>query len=218
MAKTHWAELPTTLQEIEEAQQADPVCEELRREDPRASPGRIHYQDQQGVLYRGVPSKYTGFNYQLVVPVKMVEEFLAYFHNSPFGGHLGRMKTLLRILEVAWWPSIRRDVWDHVRSCRKCQQYKATNERPAGQLQQTNVQTPGEMIGVDFMGPLPLSKARNTMLMVVVDYYTKWVELFPMKDANTPRLCKILKDEVLKGYSAIFGNTLIFHFTLISME
>ena len=40
------------------------------------------------------------------------------------------------------------------------------------------------MIGVDFMGPLPLSKARNSVLMVVVDYYIKWVELFALKDAK----------------------------------
>lgn len=185
-AKMHWAELPATLQEIEEAQLSDPTCEELRQVQPRKSPGRVNYQLLQGVLYRAVPSKYTGFNYQLVVPDKMVPEFLSYFHSSPFAGHLGRMKTLLKILEVAWWPAVRKDVWDFVRSCQKCQQYKGTSEKPAGRLQQTNVQSLGEMIGVDFMGPFPLSKARNTMLMVVVDYYTKWMELFPMRDAKTP--------------------------------
>ncbi len=52
------------------------------------------------------------------------------------------------------------------------------------------------MIGVDFMGPFPLSKSRNTMLMVVVDYYTKWVELFLLKDAKTPRVRKIFKDDI----------------------
>lgn len=61
------------------------------------------------------------------------------------------MKTLLKILEVAWWPSVRKDVWDYVRSCQKCQPYKGTNEKPAGQLQQTDVEALGEMIGVDFM-------------------------------------------------------------------
>lgn len=43
-AKTHWAELPAPLQEIEEAQLSDHACEELRKVEPRTSPGRVHYQ------------------------------------------------------------------------------------------------------------------------------------------------------------------------------
>ncbi len=151
---------------------------------------------EAGVLYRKAPSQYTGHSHQLAVPAELVPEFLAYFHNGLFGGHLGRMKTLLRILVVAWWPSIWKDVWNHVRACQKCQAYKSSNEKPAGQIQQSEVKAAGEMIGVDFMGPFPLSKSRNTMLMVVVDYYTKWVELFLLKDAKTPRVRKIFKDDI----------------------
>ena len=75
-------------------------------------------------------------------------------------------------------------------------QYKPSNEKPAGQLQTTEVKALGEMIGVDFMGPLPLSKAQNSVLMVVVDYYTKWVELFALKDAKTPKVCQVLKNDI----------------------
>uniref|UniRef100_A0AAR2JKP5 Integrase catalytic domain-containing protein n=1 Tax=Pygocentrus nattereri TaxID=42514 RepID=A0AAR2JKP5_PYGNA len=88
------------------------------------------------------------------------------------------------------------DVWKSVKECVTCQQYKSFNTKPAGLLQQTKVQQPGEMIGVDFMGHLPLSHSRNTMLMVVVDYYSKWVELFPLKDAKAPWVCQILRDDI----------------------
>ncbi|KAK7895604.1 hypothetical protein WMY93_020929 [Mugilogobius chulae] len=166
----------------------------LRGNQP--SPGRIHYQLQQDVWYRGVPSKHGGYNYQLVVPAALVPQFLAYYHNSPFGGHLGRIKTLLKILQVAWWPTVRKDVWSYIRTCSTCQQYKSSNEKPAGLLQSSEVKEPGEMIGVDFMGPFPLSKDRNSVLMVVVDYWSRWVELFALKDAKTPKVCKILKNEI----------------------
>ncbi len=34
-------------------------------------------------------------------------------------------------------------------------------------------------------GPLPKSKKGNVYLLVVVDYFTKWVELFPIRDSKT---------------------------------
>ena len=59
------------------------------------------------------------------------------------------------------------------------------------------MEEPGYMLGMDFMGPLPRSKKGNLYLLVVVDYYTRWVELFPMRDSKTPRLCQLLRDEIL---------------------
>ncbi len=53
------------------------------------------------------------------------------------------------------------------------------------------------MLGVDLMGPLPKSKKGNVYLLVVVDYFTKWVELFPIRDGKTHRICKFLQEEVL---------------------
>ncbi len=47
------------------------------------------------------------------------------------------------------------------------------------------------MLGVDLMGPLPKSKKGNVYLLVVVDYFTKWVALFPIRDSKT------LQEEVL---------------------
>ncbi|KAL2096828.1 hypothetical protein ACEWY4_006035 [Coilia grayii] len=102
--------LQSSLQEVEEAQTKDGLCQDLVQSVADPTPGRIHFHLQQGVLYRGVPSKYGGYNYQMVVPAVLIPEFLAYFHDSPFGGHLGRMETLQKILEVAWWPDVRRDV------------------------------------------------------------------------------------------------------------
>ena len=194
-----WAtDLPTSLAEIAQAQALDDYVHEVK---DKAAPGtqqadRIGWEIQQDVLYRTIPTKEEGKKYQLVVPKSLVSPFLQYFHDNPIGAHLGRLKTLLRVLEGAWWPSVRKDVWQHVKMCSTCQQYKAGNTKPAGYLQSTTVEEAGVMIGLDFMGPFPRSKKGHVYLLVIVDYFTKWVELFPLKDSKTHKVCQLLKDEI----------------------
>lgn len=63
-----------------------------------------------------------------------------------------------------------------------------TASTTTGQLQTTEVRASVDMIGVDFMGSLPLSRARNSILKVAVDYCSNWVELFALKDGKMPKL------------------------------
>ncbi|RXN36895.1 reverse ribonuclease integrase [Labeo rohita] len=190
--------LPLSLDEIQQAQQADLDLLQLTSSSPpRSSKDQaITFENVQGIWYRKIPLKEDGAKYQMVVPKKLTQTFLHYFHDNPLAGHLGQLKTLLKILEVAWWPSVRKEVWSYVKSCKPCQQYKPGNSKMAGLLQSTLVTEPGYTLGIDLMGPLPTSKKRNTCLLVVVDYFTKWVELFPLRDSKTQKIAKVLREEI----------------------
>lgn len=121
---------------------------------------------------------------------------MKFAHDNPLSGHLGRLKTLLRLLEVVYWPSIRKDVWKYCRDCEICQQYKPSITKLSGQLQSTPVVEPGHMLGVDFMGPFPGSTKQHEYLFVVVDYCSKWVEMFPMRKAKAPHVARILVEDI----------------------
>ncbi|KAK7925190.1 hypothetical protein WMY93_007500 [Mugilogobius chulae] len=192
------SDLPVTMAEIAQAQTNDHKVCELKAEKTKTTKdsSRISFVAQQGVLYRRVPLKDHGEKHQLVVPESLVPVFLRYFHDNPLGGHLGQLKTLLRVLEVAWWPNVRKDVWEHAKNCQVCQKYKADNTKPSGFLQSTEVLGPGEMLGVDLMGPFPRSKKGHVFLAVIVDYYSKWVEMFPLRDSKTTKIVKILREEI----------------------
>lgn len=108
---------------------------------------------------------------------------------------MGWLKTLLSLLDVAYWPQVRNNVWAYTINCLVCQQFKSVCQKPAGLLKSTTVKEPAEMLGVDLMGPFLRSKKGNNNLLVIVDKGSKWVEHFPLLDAKT-KMVNTLRQEI----------------------
>ena len=53
-----------------------------------------------------------------------------------------------------------------------------------------------EMIAIDFLGPLPQTEKGNKHLLVMADYYTKWVEAFALPNQKASTVARVLVDEV----------------------
>lgn len=135
--------------------------------------------------------------YQVYIPIPLRKHLLQIFHDHPLSGHLGRYKTYKRLQALAYWPKMSLDVKDYVQCCQTCQVQKPENRRRPGKLQQTMVSRPWEMLGVDIMGPFPRSSAGNNYLLVFVDYYSRWVELFPLRRATAETVSQVLIRDIL---------------------
>jgi hypothetical protein len=151
-----------------------------------------NFIQNEGIIYKLPPS---GVKIPFI-PSSLRQSVLQYFHDSPQSGHMGYRKTLERLLRRVFWFHLHDDVFSHVKSCHTCQLNKNPTTQPHGQLKSHVTQGPWDTLCIDFMGPLPLTKNRNTQLLVVVDHFTKWVELFALPDAKADRLCRILEREV----------------------
>ncbi len=147
-------------------------------------------------VYRTVKNPNGVNHYQVYVPAALRSKVLVAFHDNPLSGHFGRFKTLKRIQKLAYWPKMWKDVVTYVRNCTVCQTLKPETRRLAGKIQQTVVGRPWEMLGIDLMGPLPRSTKGNTQLLVIVDYYSRWVELFPLRKATAEVIGQILIREI----------------------
>lgn len=134
---------------------------------------------------------------RLVIPKSKVLDLLVLAHDHPTSAHLGRRKTLFRLSTRFYWPHMRRDVESYVRSCNLCQQYKASNKKPGGFMHPIIVNEPWTTVGIDLTGPLPKTRRGNTFILVVVDYFTKWVELFPLANIKASTIARVFLDEVL---------------------
>lgn len=128
---------------------------------------------------------------QIVIPTCLRQYFFNYAHNNPLSGHLGRLKSLLRLVDICYWSTLRSDVWKHCKECQVCQQHKPSISKLARHMLSTLVVEPIHMLGVDHIRPFPKSPKQNEHLLVIVVYCSKWVELF------TLHVACILVEEIL---------------------
>ena len=62
-------------------------------------------------------------------------------------------------------------------------------------------------IGTDILGPLPETPRGNKYILVVTDYFTKWVEVFAVPDQTAVTCAEKILNEVV----ARFGTPLSLH-------
>jgi hypothetical protein len=76
--------------------------------------------------------------------------------------HLGANKTLNYLRDHVWWKDMVSDTKAYCETCTTCKRSKPSNQKPYGLLNPLAVPAePWESIGVDFVGPLPLSSNRD---------------------------------------------------------
>ncbi len=128
-------------------------------------------------------------SFKMVVPESLKQMVIEMAHDHKLGGHLGRDKTLNNILRYYWWFGIGVDVAKYVKTCSVCQLTKTNNEKPAGHNFGYKALRPFDLISIDFIGPLVRATASgNTVLLVILDVYSKIVELCAFRSENSENL------------------------------
>lgn len=103
------------------------------------------------------------------------------YHDSLVGGHMGEVKTYLRMAQDWYWNGMRKDVTAYIQRCTTCQQQKVSQQSPAGLLQSLSIpMLVWEEISMDFIETLPLSKEFNAIL-VVVDRLSNYAHFIGLK-------------------------------------
>ena len=69
-----------------------------------------------------------------------------------------------------------------VNVCEKCQHTNTrTFDKVRPELHPVKVQSPWYHVGIDLIGPLPVSKSGNRYVLTLSDYCTKWVKAVPLE-------------------------------------
>ncbi|GFS70034.1 retrovirus-related Pol polyprotein from transposon 412 [Trichonephila clavipes] len=148
---------------------------------------------RNGVLYRKWESDDgKTFWWQLILPKSRISTVLKELHGSKTGGQFGVMKTLQKVHECFYWNNVRSDVEKCCRICDPCAARKGPRKRTRGRLQLYNVGAHFERIAFDILGPLPKSSDGNNNILVVMDYFTKWHEAYPIHDQEASTVVDVL--------------------------
>ena len=139
----------------------------------------------------------------VVIPYTLCEEVLFHCHKDVLSAHLGRTKTWERVRERAYWPGMYQDVIRYVSACEECGSKKGSRPFVVGKRQAMPVDLmvkPFSFIVVDAIGPLPQSKKGNKYILTIVDYLTRFVEAFPVKDLKTSTWLSTLLEGIVTRY------------------
>ena len=96
-----------------------------------------------------------------------------------------------------FWPNLYSTVQDWVTTGSICEQ-RNRYYKPKALLQPLPpVSEPWERIGMDIVGELPPSANNDKFLLVIVDYYSRWVEAIPLKRQTSLEIARALYEHII---------------------
>ena len=139
--------------------------------------------------------------WRLWIPSGLTEEVIRLTHEPPQTSHGGIAKTLHRVRQFFYWPNMATQIKNFINKCEICKQSKSSNQILRPPIENNYVtELPFQKLFVDFLGPYPRSKKGNAYVFVVLDHFSKYVFLHPLRSANTSSIIKFLKNEVFNAF------------------
>ena len=148
------------------------------------------YELKGGIVYKS-----TGFGPRWVVPEEARYQILRLNHDDI--GHFAFDKTYDSVARWYWFPRMRRFIKKYVKNCLNCLYQKSSNNKKTGYLNPIpKVARPFHTVHIDHLGPFVNSTRGNTQLLVIVDAFTKFVLMYPVRNTKTRYVVESLSDMI----------------------
>jgi transposase InsO family protein len=136
---------------------------------------------------------------QRCVPIPQGRELLRDIHAGVCGHHAAP-RTLVgnAFRQGFYWPTAVADASEIVRTCEGCRFYARKTNLPAHTLQTIPVMWLFAVWGLDIVGPLRKVLEGYTHLLVVVDKFSKWVEVRPITNLRAEQAMTFFTDIIYR--------------------
>lgn len=145
-----------------------------------------------GVLCRKVFNPSTkSVLHQVIVPHALKETVLQMLHGNPVSGHLSADKVLKRAQQLCYWPFMSRDIKIWCQQCIPCDARRSPTPHQRAPLKTIVATEPFQKVAADIL-ELPITSRGNRYVLVVQDYFSKYVNLYAIPDQCSKTVAKCL--------------------------
>lgn len=171
------------------------------KEDPEKY---LDFKIVDGVLYKFVAVRSDLMDYRFewkqCVPTSKRTQILKQEHDQNL--HIGYIKCVEKIKRKFYWPRMSGDIKKYIANCELCKENKHSTVSTAPEMGKQRISSrPFQIICMDYIQSLPRSKQGNAHLLVVMDLFSKYCLLAPVKKISTVSLCKILEEQWFRKFS-----------------
>ncbi|XP_054266890.1 uncharacterized protein K02A2.6-like [Macrosteles quadrilineatus] len=139
----------------------------------------LGFHDNEVTLHEGCLFK----GWKVIIPNSLKKRILNELHY----GHIGKVKTKALARSYCFWRGMDKDIENMIAVCKPCREKQNSPTKEINHPWEPATQ-PWERIHIDFMGP-----TNGQQFFIVVDAFSKWVEVIPTKTATTDWTIKELK-------------------------
>ena len=185
--------LPVTKEEIQNETRKDYVMSETIKYIESKWP-KINRDDPTFQLYSrrenlSIIDDILMYNNRVVIPKALQKRILETLHE----GHPGQTRMTMLARSYVYWSNIDKDIVNFVRLCEDCQ-LASKNPRKIPLQPWPRPDGPWKRIHADFAGPL-----KNTYYLIVVDSFSNWPEVMPMKKITTTATIERFEDLFIRN-------------------
>ena len=132
----------------------------------------------------------------IVAPAAICEEICSALHGL---GHFALDRTVARVREQFFWPSLREDVVACIEACVPCAERNQPRgiKIPSGGLQSNHF---NDLVAFDIQGPLQQTERYNQYILVGVDVFTKLMTAIPLESTKSADLIRAIKSYWIQSF------------------
>ena len=179
-------EMPLTLKDIRKMTDKDPVLSLVRSYTQYGWPDAVSEDLRPYHVRRlelSVMNNCVMWGDRIIIPQGGRKRFLEILHST----HSGTSRMKSRARGLAWWPNMDSQIEVCARQCSVCEEHSRI---PAVPMHPWSFPDgPWERLHVDFMGPF-----MGSMCLVIVDAYSKWIDVYPMNSIDAPTTIRKLRN------------------------